>query len=126
MLLITDPHIRVGGSEEGVVLAKTVILEHLDTKTRRVTMKMDVSYTDHSHIIGKGGNTIRRVMSETGCHIHFPDSNRSNPNEKSNQVSIAGSNAVKSKDFRICRPRRVPNSKMFSYESKRAAVENTF
>ena len=58
----------------------------------RVTMKMDVSYTDHSHIIGKGGNTIRRVMSETGCHIHFPDSNRSNPNEKSNQVSIAGSN----------------------------------
>ena len=23
-------------------------------------MKMDVSYTDHSHIIGKGGNTIRR------------------------------------------------------------------
>jgi len=85
-----DPHIRVGGSEEGVILAKTIILEHLDTKTRRVTMKMDVSYTDHSHIIGKGGNTIRRVMSETGCHIHFPDSNRSNPNEKSNQVSIAG------------------------------------
>ncbi len=56
----------------------------------RVTMKMDVSYTDHSHIIGKGGNTIRRVMAETNCHIHFPDSNRSNPNEKSNQVSIAG------------------------------------
>jgi protein bicaudal C len=53
-------------------------------------MKMDVSYTDHSHIIGKGGNTIRRVMAETNCHIHFPDSNRSNPNEKSNQVSIAG------------------------------------
>lgn len=36
------------------------------------------------------GNTIRRVMAETNCHIHFPDSNRSNPNEKSNQVSIAG------------------------------------
>jgi len=66
-------------------------MEHLDTKTNsRVTMKMDVSYTDHSHIIGKGGNTIRRVMAETNCHIHFPDSNRSNPNEKSNQVSIAG------------------------------------
>ena len=53
-------------------------------------MKMDVSYTDHSHIIGKGGLTIRKVMEETGCHIHFPDSNRSNPTEKSNQVSIAG------------------------------------
>ena len=85
-----DPHIRIGGQEENVFLAKNLIMDHLDTKSRRVTIKMDVSYTDHSHIIGKGGNTIRRVMSETGCHIHFPDSNRSNPNEKSNQVSIAG------------------------------------
>jgi len=87
-----DPHIRVGGrTEEGVTRAKMMITEVLDTSTNsRVTMKMDVSYTDHSHIIGKGGNTIRRVMAETNCHIHFPDSNRSNPNEKSNQVSIAG------------------------------------
>lgn len=51
---------------------------------------MDVSYTDHSHIIGKGGHTIKRVMEETHCHVHFPDSNRSNPMEKSNQVSISG------------------------------------
>lgn len=51
---------------------------------------MDISFTDHSHIIGKGGATIRRVMDETKCHIHFPDSNRSNKDEKSNQVSIAG------------------------------------
>ena len=66
-----------------------MITEVLDTTTNsRVTMKMDVSYTDHSHIIGKGGNTIRRVMAETNCHIHFPDSNRSNPNEKSNQVTL--------------------------------------
>ena len=82
-----DPHIRVGGCKERVRRAKTMIMEVLDTTTNsRVTMKMDVSYTDHSHIIGKGGNTIRRVMAETNCHIHFPDSNRSNPNEKSNQV----------------------------------------
>ncbi len=47
---------------------------------------MDVSYTDHSHVIGKGGNNIKRVMQETGCHIHFPDSNRSSSLEKSNQV----------------------------------------
>lgn len=51
---------------------------------------MDVSYTDHSHIIGKGGLSIKRVMEETHCHVHFPDSNRSNPIEKSNQVSISG------------------------------------
>lgn len=59
-------------------------------QSNRVTMKLDVSYTDHSHIIGKGGLTIKRVMEETGCHIHFPDSNRSNHQDKSNQVSIAG------------------------------------
>ena len=53
-------------------------------------MKMDVSYTDHSHIIGKGGMSIKRIMDETKCHVHFPDSNRSNLVEKSNQVSIAG------------------------------------
>ncbi|XP_076448600.1 protein bicaudal C homolog 1-like isoform X2 [Babylonia areolata] len=63
----------------------------LDTKSNRVTLKMDVSHTDHSHVIGKGGNNIKRVMMETACHIHFPDSNRgSNVQEKSNQVSIAG------------------------------------
>jgi protein bicaudal C len=55
-----------------------------------VTVKVDVSYTDHSHIIGKGGFTIKKVMDETGCHIHFPDSNRNNQTEKSNLVSIAG------------------------------------
>ena len=82
-----DPHIRVSGCKEGVKRAKTMITEVLDTNTNsRVTMKMDVSYTDHLHIISKVGNTIRRVMAETNCHIHFPDSNRSNPNEKSNQV----------------------------------------
>lgn len=49
---------------------------------------MDVSHTEHSHVIGKGGNNIKRVMEETGCHIHFPDSNRNNQAEKSNQVWI--------------------------------------
>ncbi|CAB1312727.1 unnamed protein product, partial [Coregonus sp. 'balchen'] len=63
----------------------------LDTKqTNRVTLKMDVSHTEHSHVIGKGGNNIKKVMEDTGCHIHFPDSNRNNQAEKSNQVSIAG------------------------------------
>ena len=55
-------------------------------QSNRVTLKMDVSHTDHSHVIGKGGNNIKRVMQETGCHIHFPDSNRGNSLEKSNQV----------------------------------------
>lgn len=51
-----------------------------------MTLKMDVSHTEHSHVIGKGGNNIKRVMDDTGCHIHFPDSNRNNQSDKSNQV----------------------------------------
>ncbi|KAK4883581.1 hypothetical protein RN001_006900 [Aquatica leii] len=85
-----DPHVRIAGRPEDVQTAKERIMHVLNTRCNRVTMKMDVSYTDHSHIIGKGGLSIKRVMEETRCHVHFPDSNRSNPIEKSNQVSIAG------------------------------------
>ncbi|XP_038222596.1 protein bicaudal C homolog 1 [Zerene cesonia] len=85
-----DPHVRIAGRPNDVKLAREKIMQLLDTRSNRVTMKIDVSYTDHSHIIGKGGLTIKRVMEETGCHIHFPDSNRTSAVEKSNQVSIAG------------------------------------
>ncbi|XP_059057902.1 protein bicaudal C homolog 1 [Achroia grisella] len=85
-----DPHVRIAGRPDDVKLAREKIMQLLDTRSNRVTMKIDVSYTDHSHIIGKGGLTIKRVMEETGCHIHFPDSNRTSTVEKSNQVSIAG------------------------------------
>ncbi|CAG9564877.1 unnamed protein product [Danaus chrysippus] len=85
-----DPHVRIAGRPDDVKLAREKIMQLLDTRSNRVTMKIDVSYTDHSHIIGKGGLTIKRVMEDTGCHIHFPDSNRTSAQEKSNQVSIAG------------------------------------
>ncbi|XP_043119624.1 protein bicaudal C homolog 1-B isoform X4 [Puntigrus tetrazona] len=85
-----DPHIKVSGKREDVREAKEKIMSVLDTKSNRVTLKMDVSHTEHSHVIGKGGNNIKRVMEETGCHIHFPDCNRHSQGEKSNQVSIAG------------------------------------
>lgn len=50
---------------------------------------MDVAYTEHSHVIGKGGGNIKKVMEVTSCHIHFPDSNRHNgAGEKSNQVTL--------------------------------------
>ncbi|KAK5641945.1 hypothetical protein RI129_010492 [Pyrocoelia pectoralis] len=87
---ITWPSKLKIGRPEDVQMAKERIMAVLNTRSNRVTMKMDVSYTDHSHIIGKGGLSIKRVMEETRCHVHFPDSNRSNPTEKSNQVSIAG------------------------------------
>lgn len=85
-----DPHVKVSGLPEAIVKAKEGILELLDIKRNRVTVKMDVSFTDHSYIIGKGGRNIQQVMDGTGCHIHFPDSNRNSLSDKSNQVSIAG------------------------------------
>uniref|UniRef100_H3DI12 BicC family RNA binding protein 1 n=1 Tax=Tetraodon nigroviridis TaxID=99883 RepID=H3DI12_TETNG len=84
-----DPRIKVCGRRENVREAIDRIMSVLNPKSNRVTLKMDVSHMEHSHVIGKGGNNIK-VMEETGCHIHFPDSNRNNQAEKSNQVSIAG------------------------------------
>jgi len=86
-----DPHVRVAGDPEAVRTARERIMAVLDTRqSNRVTLKMEVSYTDHSHIIGRGGNTISRVMEDTRCHVHFPDSNRTNQTEKSNLVTVAG------------------------------------
>ena len=87
-----NPQITIRGLKyQGVIEAKKIILEHFEcNSTNTITLKMDVSYTGHSHIIGKGGETVNSVMSETGCHIHFPDSNKTNPNEKNNQVTITG------------------------------------
>ncbi|KAL2077350.1 hypothetical protein ACEWY4_026854 [Coilia grayii] len=86
-----DPHVKVEGKKENVQQAKKKILELLETKVNKVTLKMDVTHTEHSHVIGKGGGNIKKVMEVTLCHIHFPDSNRHNvTGDKSNQVSIAG------------------------------------
>ncbi|XP_047208818.1 bicaudal C homolog 2 [Girardinichthys multiradiatus] len=86
-----DPHVKVEGKRTNVMEAKRKILEVLETKLSKVSLKMDVAFTEHSHVIGKGGGNIKKVMEVTCCHIHFPDSNRHNAaGEKSNQVSIAG------------------------------------
>eukprot|EP00063_Salmo_salar_P080461 XP_014055296.1 PREDICTED: protein bicaudal C homolog 1-A-like isoform X2 [Salmo salar] len=81
-----DPHVKVDGKRANVLEAKKKILELLETKVNKVTLKMDVAHTEHSHVIGKGGGNIKKVMEITSCHIHFPDSNRHNATgEKSNQ-----------------------------------------
>jgi len=65
---VIDPHIRVGGTdEESVRKAKCNILEVLDSRSSRVTMKMDVSYTDHSHVIGKGGKSLKKKTISRQC-----------------------------------------------------------
>nr|ACI49124.1 hypothetical protein Cbre_JD14.012 [Caenorhabditis brenneri] len=51
---------------------------------------MELHHSLHSHIIGKGGRGIQKVMKMTSCHIHFPDSNKYSDSNKSDQVSISG------------------------------------
>ena len=53
-------------------------------------MTMDISFRSHSHIIGRSGEKIEKIMNETQTQIHFPDSNLLNLTEISNFVSIRG------------------------------------
>ncbi|KAG1669426.1 Protein bicaudal C 1 [Nymphon striatum] len=52
--------------------------------SRKVMLNIDVSYLDHSKLIGAGGEVVDSVKKETECQIHFPDINRSNQKVKSN------------------------------------------
>ena len=69
---LRNPLVNVVGSLDGIELAKERILNVFENIKTRVVLKMDVSYKDHSHIIGRGGFSIQRVMDDTGSHIHFP------------------------------------------------------
>ncbi|XP_042211241.1 LOW QUALITY PROTEIN: protein bicaudal C homolog 1-like [Homarus americanus] len=82
-----DPHVRVLGLPDAVRTAGAMVRQELEPHNK-VTMKLDVSWTYHSHIIGKGGNTIQPVVKRTGVSIHFPDGNKNSEVRKSNQVSI--------------------------------------
>ena len=54
------------------------------------TLSMEVSYTFHSHLIGKSGKNINSLMGETGTRIRFPDGNRIAEHTKSNSVIVRG------------------------------------
>ncbi|XP_035213451.1 protein bicaudal C homolog 1-like isoform X2 [Stegodyphus dumicola] len=85
-----DSSIKICGTPEAVKKAKEMLLNNMEMQSNRVTMKMDVTHLEHPSLIGKCGNLIKKVMENTGCHIHFPDVNKSLAKEKSNQVSISG------------------------------------
>ena len=102
-----DPTILIYGEASRVKEARDRINAMFNSRQDRVTLKLDVSFDAHSHIIGRGGRSIQRVMDATSTHVHFPDSNRlvclmpmlianlpfllrTSTFEKSNQVSIAG------------------------------------
>jgi protein bicaudal C len=87
---LRNPLVSVIGTLEGIESAKDRLLSVFENMRQRVVLKMDVSFKDHSHIIGRGGLSIQQVMDETGSHIHFPDSNRISDVKKSNVVLVCG------------------------------------
>jgi len=87
---LKESEVLLIGYREQILTARRLILETLDPFRNKVTLKIDVSFPDHSHIIGKNGKRIQSIMDSTETHIHFPDGNRCSAEEKSNQVTIAG------------------------------------
>ena len=88
-----DLQVVIQGEAAKVKEVRDKINSTFNYRQDRVTLKLDVSFDAHSHIIGRGGRSIQRVMDSTSTHVHFPDSNRTSTFEKSNQVSIAGTAA---------------------------------
>ena len=48
------------GLPGNVQKARELILGDLDAKSERVTLKIDVPFSDHSHVIGKEGANIKK------------------------------------------------------------------
>ena len=95
-----EPEIRLFGTASQVQIARNLILDTIGPYKNRVTLKVDVSHFDHSHIIGKGGKRISTIMASTETHIHFPDVNKISSEAKSNQVTIAGNSLSKAEQAR--------------------------
>ena len=60
VLCYTDPQVKVVGRPEGVQCARDILLSDLDSKSTRVTLKLDIQHSEHTHVIGKEGCNIKR------------------------------------------------------------------
>ena len=57
-----DPQVKVVGLPANVQKARELILADLDAKSERVTLKIDVPFSEHSHVIGKEGANIKKGL----------------------------------------------------------------
>ena len=58
--ILLDPQVKIAGPLESVNKARDILLSDLDTKTNRVTLKINVAFGEHSHVIGREGANIRK------------------------------------------------------------------
>ena len=54
---------KIIGRPEAVSKARETLLNDLDTKSNRVTLKINVAYGEHSHVIGKEGANIKKGLN---------------------------------------------------------------
>lgn len=68
--------ITISGSAEEVADAeaqiRAIIQERVDYDASMVTEKVPLEQAKHKVIIGKGGSTIRRIETESGCRLIIP------------------------------------------------------
>ena len=60
MFCYLDPQVKIAGTHDAVSKAKELLLSDLDTKSNRVTLKVNVAYGEHSHVIGREGTNIKK------------------------------------------------------------------
>ena len=56
-----DPQVKVASLPVNVNKTHDMILEELDTKCNRVTLKINVSSIEHSHVIKEGANIKKGI-----------------------------------------------------------------
>lgn len=83
-------YMKIVGLPEDIREAEAEVTRALGTSENAVTIKLNVSHTSHSHIIGKDGSNVKKIRQETRCNVHLPDSNLKNDHEKNNHVFISG------------------------------------
>ena len=59
----SDPNVKIIGRPEAVSKARETLLNDLDTKSNRVTLKINVAYGEHSHVIGKEGANMKKCLN---------------------------------------------------------------
>lgn len=63
------------------------LLLHFKQGSNQVTLKLDVSYVDHSDLIELHGDRIKSFMEQTSCVVQFPEQKE---NQLCNLVTVIG------------------------------------
>ena len=75
----------ISGSQEDAQLAEVLIHQCLANQPRLETLELRVPSSYCGRLIGRGGETVRRMQSQSGCKI---DIERGSDNREKNQSFV--------------------------------------